>query len=261
MPDPILLETRERIGWITLNRPDDANTIDLPLAEALLSAVIGVSEDPAVRVVVLTGRGRFFCAGGDLQAIRNAPGGIPAELRQITAHMHAAISMLAHMDKPLVTGINGTAAGAGFSLAIQGDFALAAASASLKVAFTAIGLSPDCATTFLLPRLVGLRRALELTLENRVLSAEDARQLGLISRVVDDSRFEAELAALAGDLAARPTRALAATRRLILGAWNRTLEEQMALERQQLAQLGASRDASEGIDAFLENRPPTFRGE
>jgi 2-(1,2-epoxy-1,2-dihydrophenyl)acetyl-CoA isomerase len=156
--EPIRLETKDSVAWITLTRPQAGNTIDVAMARALMEASLSVDEDDAVRAVVLTGEGRLFCGGGDVQSFASAGEGVPALIKQITGPLHVAIARLARMNKPLVTLINGPAAGAGLSLAVLGDIALAARSAHFTVAYTAIGLTPDGGASWLLPRLVGMRR-------------------------------------------------------------------------------------------------------
>lgn len=255
------LKIEDQVAWVYFDRPDNANSVDLLLAQSLLAVSHALEADDSVRVVVLSGKGRFFCAGGDLDAIYSAPSGVSAELRAITAAMHAAISVLMRMEKPLVTAINGPAAGAGVSLSALGDIAIARESATFKTAFTAIGLSPDCATTWVLPRLLGVRRAQELLLTNRPITAPEACDMDLVTRVVPDDAFDAEVASLVQQLASGPTRAFGATRRLMHQTFSNSVEQQMTLEGESLALMGASRDAQEGIAAFLTKSKPGYTGQ
>ena len=256
--DGILLTRDGAIARITLDRPDQGNALDIPMARALLRAAIACDADPAVRCVLIAARGKLFCAGGDIAAFSQAGDALPGFLKEITAYLHAAIACLARMDKPVVTAINGAAAGAGLSLAILGDIALAAPRAQFTLAYTGIGLSPDGGSTWLLPRLIGLRRAQELCLRNTRLRADEAAAIGLISRVCDEGMLETDAHAVARELADGATGALGATRRLLLDSFSQTLETQMELEARSIAALGRSADAREGIAAFAAKRRPVF---
>ena len=246
------------VATLRLNRPTVGNSLDVALARALMEAAIRCDEDPAIRVVVLTGTGRFFCAGGDVGAFGAAGAAAPALVKEITGYLHSAIARLARMAKPLITVVNGPAAGAGFSLAILGDIALSARSAHYTLAYTAIGLTPDGGSTWLLPRLVGLRQAQELALTNRRVSAEDAVTMGLITRVVDDADLTAAALTLAQELGHGATQALGQTRRLLLSSFGATLETQMEEESRSIADAMRSAHGQAGVRAFLEKRKPDF---
>jgi 2-(1,2-epoxy-1,2-dihydrophenyl)acetyl-CoA isomerase len=198
--------------------------------------------------------------GGDLKSFA-ARDDLPRHLTEVTTYLHAAMSRLMRLDAPVVAAVHGSAAGAGLSLAAAADLVLAGASSRFVMAYTAIGLTPDGSGTWSLPRLVGLRRALELTLTNRRLSAAEAVQEGLATRVVPDDALAGEALALARSLAAGPTGALGAAKRLLRESLGRDLEAQMALETQSLAAAAASADSAEGIAAFLGKRAPGFRGQ
>lgn len=249
-----------QIARIALNRPDAANSIDIPMSRELLDASIACRDNADVRAIVLTGNGKMFCAGGDLAGFASLGDRLPAGLREITANVHAAIANFQRGNAPLITAINGAAAGAGFSLAIAGDFVLAAPSAKFTLAYTAAGLSPDGGSTWLLPRLVGHRRALELAVTNRRLSADEAFEWGLVNRVVADGELAGETDALAAQLAAGATQAFGTTKRLLLESSESSLETQMQRESDGIAAMGASADGREGIDAFLNKRKPQFSG-
>lgn len=246
------------VATLRLNRPTAGNSLDGPLARSLMEAAIRCDEDPDIRCVVLTGTGRFFCAGGDVGAFAAAGDAAPALIKQITGYLHLAIARLARMPKPLVTAINGPAAGAGFSLAILGDIAIAARSAHFTLAYTAIGLSPDGGSTWLLPRLVGLRRAQELALLNRRVAGDEAVALGLITRVVDDSDLETAIQAMASDLSRGATGALGQTRRLLLNSFNASFETQMEDESRGISDAMRTAHAREGAQSFVEKRKPIF---
>ena len=256
---PLSFERRGAIAWLTLDRPLVGNAIDLALARALMETAIACDEDSAIRCVVLTGAGKMFCAGGDVGLLAGAGDAVPVLLKELTAYLHMAVARFARMGKPLVTAINGAAAGAGMSLAILGDIALAARSAHFTLAYGSIGLSPDGGSTWLLPRLVGLRRAQDLALTNRRVPAEEAAEIGLITRVVQDAELGGEVEAVAAGLAGSATRALGRTRNLLLGSFAATLETQMEAEAQAIAQSGRDAESQEGLAAFTARRKPVFR--
>jgi 2-(1,2-epoxy-1,2-dihydrophenyl)acetyl-CoA isomerase len=261
MSDPaVLYEARDGVAWITLNRPDVYNTINLALATDLAEAALQAEIDPAVRAVVLRGAGTGFSAGGDLKDFDTRAAEMPAYVHEVATNLHTAVSRLARMHAPVIAAVHGSAAGAGMSLAMACDLAVAAASARFTMAYTRIGLVPDGSSSYFLPRLVGLKRALDLALTNRMLSAAEALEWGVVSEVVEDGELETRVTALARDLAAGPTAALGLAKRLLHGAWNESLETQMAFETQAIAQMAGTADAREGIRAFIEKRPPRFRG-
>ena len=258
MSEPVLLAVDGAVATITLNRPERGNAIDLPLAGALLDAAIVCDTDPAIRCVVLTGAGRMFCAGGDVAAFADAGDGIAALIAAITAKVNAAILHLAGMAKPLVTVINGPAAGAGLGLGILGDIALAGASAHFTLGYGAIGLSPDAGATWLLPRLIGLRRAQEMAMTNRRVRSEEAAAIGLVTRVVADDALAAEAHAVAAKLAQSATAAIGATRAQLFASDSASLEAQLEREARGIRDLSRSPHGREGIRAFLEKRPAAF---
>ena len=258
MTGSILLERDGGIARIILNRPEVGNALDLPMARALLEAVSACDEDASVRCVLLTGAGRMFCAGGDVASFAAAGEQLTLLLKDITVYLHAAVTRLARMDKPVVTAINGPAAGAGIGLALIGDIALADPRAHFTLAYTGIGLSPDGGTTWLLPRLIGLRRAQELCLRNRRVGAEEAEAIGMITRIAPEGTLLDEANALAQDLASGATPALGVTRRLLLDSATTPLETQLDAESRGIAAMGRTAEGKEGIAAFLEKRKPDF---
>jgi 2-(1,2-epoxy-1,2-dihydrophenyl)acetyl-CoA isomerase len=252
----LLFEREGAIARLTLNRPAAANAIDVPLARALMEASTVCDEDDSIRCVVLTGAGRFFCAGGDVAAFAQSGDRIASLLKELTAYLHVAIARLARMHKPLVTAINGPAAGAGLSLAMLGDIALAPRSAHFTAAYTAMGLSPDGRATWLMPRLVGLRRAQELILTNKRVAADEAAWLGLVTRSLGEGVFAAEVAAVAARLAHGVTPASGKTRNLLLSSFGSSLEAQMEAEARAIAESSRTAQGRERINALFARRKP-----
>ena len=257
----LLFEKRDGIARVTLNRPDAANALDRTMARELSDVAIDCDEDAGVRCVVLTGAGsRMFCAGGDLRAFVDAGKQAPALVKDMTTHLHAAVSRFARMNAPVICAVNGTAAGGGFSLMCGCDLVIAAASASFTMAYTRAGLSPDGSSTFYLARVIGLRRAYEMALTNRVLSAAEALEWGLVNRVVADADLHKEVDVLAAQLAAGATAAFGATKRLLLDGAAESLETQMERESRGIAAMLGHADGQEGVKAFLAKRKPVFGG-
>lgn len=248
------------VATLVLDRPERGNAIDLTMARELCDVLERWSVDRSVRAVLLTGAGPTFCVGGDLKSF-TAASDLPHHLVEVTTPLHAAMSMLMRLDAPVVAAVHGSAAGAGLSLAAAADIVLAAASSRFVVAYTAIGLTPDGSASWSLPRVVGMRRALELTLTNRRLDADEAVAAGLATRVVPDADLADDALATARGLAAGPTGALGAAKRLLRESLGNDLEAQLALEVRSLARAAGSSDGREGIGAFLEKRPPAFGGE
>lgn len=250
MKEPLDLSLNGGVAWLTLNRPSAGNTIDVAMAEALADAAVACAKDGAVRVVVITGAGKLFCGGGDIGAFRkedSAAAGIDA----ITSRLHPAIEAFAALEKPVVTLVNGPAAGAGLGLALLGDIVLAARSAHFTSAYTAIGLTPDAGTSWLLPRLVGLRLAKEMVLTNRRIGAEEAERIGLITRAVDDASLTAEGKEIGARLAANAVGAMGKARRLLADSFARSLHDHLAVEARTIAACADQPEGRDGIAAFL----------
>ncbi len=229
MTTTVAVEIRDRVATLTLNRPEASNALTLELARELLSAALACEADAQVRAVVLTGTGKHFCFGGDLRAMREAGEGASGYINALTTHVHAAISALTRMRAPVIAAVNGTAAGGGVGLMCAADLALCGRSSKFSLAYTGVGLAPDCSVSFLLPRIVGRRRAMELLLLNRVLGADEALGWGLVNQVVDDAELASQARRWPRKLAAGPTDSFAATKRL-MDASSPGLEAQMALE-------------------------------
>jgi len=254
------LKIADGVAHITLNRPEAANAIDLTMARELFDAAIRCDAHGDVRAVVLTGAGRAFSAGGDVRAFAAAGERLPAVLKELTAHLHGAVSRLARMNAPVIAAVNGVAAGAGMSLACAADIVLAAESARFTMAYTRLGFTPDGSSTFFLARLIGLRRAQELLFTNRMLTASEALAWNLVTRVVPDADVSAQAEQLARELAAGPTRAFGGVKRLLLAAASTGLETQMELETELIADAACGADGREGPAAFVAKRPPRFIG-
>lgn len=257
--ETIELNIRDGVAHLTFNRPDAANSMTVELARDLMHATLACDEDPRVRAVLLSGAGRMFSGGGDLKTFAAKGEALPRYLKELTTYLHAAVSRLTRMAAPVIAAVHGSAAGAGLSLACAADLVLAADTAKFTVAYTRAGLVPDGSSTYFLSRIVGLRRALELTLTNRVLSAAEAMTLGIVTRVVPEKSLLGEARALAAELAAGPTQAFAVAKRLLHSGWTGTLETQMELETRAIADIARTADAREGIAAFVAKRAPAFQ--
>jgi 2-(1,2-epoxy-1,2-dihydrophenyl)acetyl-CoA isomerase len=257
----LLFDVQEGVAQITLNRPEALNSINLDMARDLMYAVLRCDEDPRIRAVMLNGAGNLFCAGGDLKTFAAQKKHLPYYVKEVTTYLHAAMSRLTRMDPPVVGAVHGAVAGAGMSIAIACDILVAAQTTRFMVAYTRVGLTPDGSSTYFLPRIVGLKRAQELTLTNRMFSAQEALEWGIVTRVVPDKELLVEARAIAARLAAGPTRAYGISKRLLHSGWTETLETQMEHESQSIANSARTEDAHEGITAFLEKRPPKFKGQ
>jgi 2-(1,2-epoxy-1,2-dihydrophenyl)acetyl-CoA isomerase len=258
----LLFEIRDNVGRITLNRPETGNVLNLQMAQEMMEIALRCDEDPKVRAVLLSGAGKTFCAGGDLKSFAaQGDDNLPYHLKEVTGWFHIALSRLARGNAPTVVAVQGFAAGGGLSLMCACDIVLAAESAKFTVAYTKIGLVPDCSGSYFLPRIVGLKRALELTLTNRIFSAQEAAHWGIVTRVVPDAELIAQAEALAVQLAAGPTLAFGAAKRLLYSGWTEPLETQMEFESRAIADMGRTADAREGVAAFLAKRKPTFKGQ
>jgi len=255
----IIFAVRDGVAHLTLNRPDAANAINLELGQELYDAALRCDEDAAVRAVLISATGKMFCGGGDLKSFAAMKDDLPAHLKLLTHYIHGAVSLFGRMDPPVITAVHGSAAGGGLGLVFGADLVIAGESARLTMAYTRAALSPDASTSFFLPRLVGLGRALDLTLTNRVLSAREALELGIVSRVVPDAELPAAAEALARQMADGPTRAFGAAKRLLRDSFNDTLETHLQAEARTIAERSRSAESREGIAAFLEKRPPRYR--
>ncbi len=261
----ILFDVTDGIARLTLNRPDRLNSFNTIMHAEVRAALAGLDSSsglPAARVLVITGAGRGFCAGQDLNDRAVAPGGIAADLGEsIEKYYKPLVLTLRRLPLPVIAAVNGVAAGAGANIALACDLVIAARSASFIQAFAKLGLVPDSGGTWFLPRLVGTARAMGLAILGEKLSAEQAQQWGLIWRCVEDAELAAAVDALARQLADAPTRSLARTKQAIYESWSRSLEEQLDVERDYQRELGGTADYAEGVAAFGEKRAPRFTGK
>jgi 2-(1,2-epoxy-1,2-dihydrophenyl)acetyl-CoA isomerase len=245
------------VARITLNRPDRLNSFTRAMHADLAEALDAASD---ARVIVLTGAGRGFCAGQDLNDRAVAPGEAVDLGATVEASWNPLIRRLATMPQPVIARVNGVAAGAGANIALACDLVVAARSAKFIQSFSALGLIPDSGGSWHLPRLVGQQRALGLALTGEPLPAEKAADWGLIWKCVDDDALDAEVDALAAKLASLPPLGLAAIKSIIRTSGERTLDQELDLQRDEMRRLGFTADYREGVAAFLEKRSPTFTG-
>lgn len=259
--ETITFDVAEGIGRLTFNRPDRLNSFTAQMHGEVADALARVKQDPSVRVLLLTGAGRGFCAGQDLSDRAVAPGGEAVDLGESIDRYYAPlIRTLTTLAMPVICAVNGVAAGAGANIALACDIVIAARSAKFIQSFANIGLIPDSGGTWILPRLVGQARALGLALTGEPLSAEQAESWGLIWKCVHDEALEAAAAALASRFATGPTRGLAATKQAIRASSLKSLEEALIIERDLMRELGMSADYQEGVAAFMAKRPANFTG-
>ena len=251
------------VAILTLDHPEVLNAVSMEMLGGLAEALDAIDDRKAeVRCLVITGQGRAFCAGANLQGRGNTkPGARSNAGAALETAYHPILRRLRNLHCPIVTSVNGVAAGAGMSIALMGDMILCARSSYFLQAFRRIGLVPDCGSTWLLPRLVGRARAVELSLMGERLPAEKALEWGLINRVYDDAVLMDETTKLAHALANGPTVALSLIRRLYWESPGNSFEEQLDLEQRLQREAGSAEDFKEGVTAFLEKRPAKFKGK
>jgi 2-(1,2-epoxy-1,2-dihydrophenyl)acetyl-CoA isomerase len=260
----ILFTVEAGVARLTLNRPDKLNSFTGEMHAELRDALDAIQADPAVRVLVLTGAGRAFCAGQDLadpDMARTPSGGMPDIGNVVEKNYKPLVLRLQNLRVPTIAAVNGIAAGAGASVALACDLVVASKSASFLQAFSKIGLVPDTGGTWFLPQRVGMARAMGLALLADKLPAEKAADWGLIWAAYDDAEFAAKVDAMAAQLAVMPTKALVRTRQAMHAAPGHTLEQQLSFEGGFMRELGWSPDYAEGVAAFMEKRAPKFTGE
>ncbi|HET6153225.1 MAG TPA: enoyl-CoA hydratase-related protein [Marmoricola sp.] len=258
---PVLLDLEDGIARLRLNRPDASNSVDVPLLQALHQAILTCHAEPTVRVVVLSGEGRNFCAGGDVKTFASKGEALPEYLREATAWLQIATAALIQLKAPVIAAVHGFAAGgAGFGLVCASDLVIAAESAKLFSGAVRVGMAPDAGTTVTLTQLVGLRKAMDLLLTNPTLSATEARDLGIVSRVVPDGDLATAVDELARALAEQPPLALAATKRLVWGGLGSAVESRLSEEARVVSELSGTADSREGLAAVIERRAPRFTG-
>nr|WP_247804772.1 enoyl-CoA hydratase-related protein [Bradyrhizobium sp. 191] len=257
----VVLDIADGVATLRLNRPDKGNAINEEMAADLEEASVRIAEAPALRAVLIAGSGSNFTMGGDVHLFAGTPSPeLPGKLRRMIDGYHRAIDRLTSIDAPVVAAVRGAAAGGGLGLLYIADIVVASTDARFALGYGALGLTSDGGNTWFLPRLVGMRRAQELFLLNRRLSAQEALEFGLVSRLVPDDALEAEAIAVARELAAGPTRAFGAMRRMLRQSFETSLGTQLEAEMQSIVSASQSDDAREGIAAFAARRRPVFRG-
>ena len=262
MYETVLYEKDAGVGKISLNRPDKLNAFDAQMHEDLHEALDDAATDDRVRCVVLRGEGRGFSAGADLRSedLSREDGKPPDLGAYLRTTFSPSVTKISEMDKPVLASLHGPVYGAGLGLALACDLRLAAQSASFSVAFVKIGLMPDAGVSFFLPRVVGLGRAMEMSMLGEAVDADEARRIGLVNRVVPDEELESETAALAGRLAAMPTRALGRIKHSLYASFEGDLASALEAEAEGQSACGYTEDHAEGLAAFFEKRAPDFKG-
>lgn len=255
--EAVSLVIDDGVATVTLERPARGNAVDLSLARGLRDAARACDESD-VRCVLLTGAGKLFCGGGDIECFsQNAD--VSAYLDELATTLHEAVVLLMRLRKPVITLVNGPAAGAGLSLAICGDVVIAAQSATFLAAYGAVGLTPDGGMSWLLPRLVGMRKAQEMIIGNRMVDAETALQIGLVTSVVENEHLLEVGRAEATRLSRMATQAIGGARELLLASYEGSFEDHLAKEVRTIMAAGSTTESRDGIAAFLERRKPDFR--
>jgi 2-(1,2-epoxy-1,2-dihydrophenyl)acetyl-CoA isomerase len=255
----IELNITDGVAVLAFNRPDSGNGINLEFGKDLRATTQQIAADQSVRSVLIRGNGKNFCVGGDVKHFATLGDGITPALRELADLLHESVLNVHALTVPVVVAVHGNAAGAGMSLALLGDICLAAQSARFRLAYTAIGLSPDGGSSWMLPRLVGPRIAADLALTNRMLDADEAQRIGIVSRVVDDDALQGEAEALVQQLADGPTGAFAATKRLLATSPMATFAEQLEQESISISTRAGEPEGQEGIAAFVAKRTPKYR--
>jgi 2-(1,2-epoxy-1,2-dihydrophenyl)acetyl-CoA isomerase len=255
----LLITVRDGVATLRMNRPETRNAFEHQLREDLIDCLRRLAEDEQVRVIVLTGSGKAFSAGGDLREI-----GKGMTLTQAKAYMEDVtqiIPILWHLDKPVIAAVNGAAYGAGFSIAMACDLVVASEEATFSLAFVKVALVPDLCATYFLPRLIGLQRTKEWVFTGNTLPARELLKLGVINDVVSAEKLDEHVSELASQIAVGPPLALASAKRLLNQSFNLDLSEALRVENETQAQCLASKDHGEGVTAFYEKRPPRFTGK
>lgn len=258
---PVLFELNDRVGYITLNRPDSSNGMNAELLEALCRAIMLCHGEPDVRAVVLRGAGKNFCAGGDIHVFASKKERLPDYIRVATAHLQNAVTGLLRLQAPVIVAVQGFAAGGGgFGLVCAADLVVAEESAKFLPGATRVGMAPDAGVSVTLPRLVGFRRAMEIVLTNPTLTAAQAKDLGIVNRVVKEGELLASAQQLAAEIAAGAPKALAAAKRMLWSGIGSSLDACLTEEARTVSELSGTEDAREGLAAVIERRKPNFTG-
>lgn len=259
---PVTYEVDAGVGVITLDRPEVLNAFDDALGHELLEIFDGAAADPTVRCIVLTGSGRAFSSGEDLGALAEGyrAGEVPELGRTLIDRYNPLVRAVRAAPKPVIAAVNGVAAGAGASLALACDFRIASEHAKLVIAFVKVGLIPDSGALWFLARMLGTSRAWDLAASGRPVAAPEAFELGLFHKVLSADDFDEGWRSFAAEIALGPTRALAITKELLYGAAERSLDEQLDREVEAQTEAGRTADHLEGVQAFLDKRPPKYEG-
>lgn len=258
MNDTVLTRPHGNILVITLNRPEAYNALNLDMMKMLGETLGSASVDPTIKGILITGKGKAFCSGGDLKWISQQAEDASSVLYRLAPQFHLSITEIRRMGKPVLAAINGTAAGGGFSLALACDFRVMGQSAVLRQAYTSSGLSIDGGGSFALPRLVGLARAMEIMAFDNPISPAQALEWGLVTKVVPDEDIITEALAMLDHLTKTALHSFAWSKKLMTDSFNNTLESQLELERQGISDCAAHPNGQEGIRAFIEKRKPAF---
>lgn len=256
----ITFQIENNIAWVTLNRPDVFNSFNREMAMALQERLDECEHDPEVRAIVITGSGRAFCAGQDLKEV-TTPEINPGFKKILEEHYNPIISRIRNIEKPIIAAVNGVAAGAGANIALACDIVVASENASFIQAFSKIGLIPDSAGTFFLPRLIGFQKASALMMLGDKIGAEEAAKLGMIYKVYFAEEFNAKVKELATTMATMPTKSLGMTKRLLNKSYANDLNTQLEFESKLQIEAAQSEDYEEGVKAFIEKRKPIFKGK
>jgi 2-(1,2-epoxy-1,2-dihydrophenyl)acetyl-CoA isomerase len=257
--ESILTSSVNSVLTITLNRPDKYNSFNREMALRLHKALDEAKEDASVRCIVITGAGKAFCAGQDLNEVTDPDG--PELIKIVDEHYNPLIKRIRYIEKPIVAAVNGVAAGAGANIALACDVVIARASASFVQAFSKIGLIPDSGGTYILPRLVGWQKALAIAILGDKISAAEAERMGMIYKAVEDDLFEETIAAISTMLAQMPTAGIGLTKRAFNSSFSNDLDKQLVIEEQLQFAASQTEDYKEGVNAFLEKRKPIFSGK
>lgn len=260
MNKSIIVSIENKVAILTLNRPEVFNSFNREMALLLQNELDACEKNPEVRAIIITGSGKAFCAGQDLKEV-TSPELNPGFKKILEEHYNPIITRIRNIEKPIIGAINGVAAGAGANIALACDVVVASENASFIQAFSKIGLVPDSAGTFFLPRLIGFQKASALMMLGDKVSAEEAEKLGMVYKVVSSENFIEEVNNIASILANMPTKALGLTKRLLNNSMQNSLEEQLNLESKLQIESAQSEDYAEGVDAFVNKRKPNFKGK
>ena len=261
MSEPVLLERDKGIAKVFLNRPDAYNAFEQELLEALAEYMVALAVDERIKGIIISGKGKAFCAGGDLKYVHSYPDGPSAAFHVLSDRFHTAVTEIRRMAKPVIAAINGAAAGGGFSLALACDFRVMEESARMTQAYTSNGLCIDGGGTFMLTRLAGMARAMEIVAFDEPISAEQALAWGLVTRVVEDGKALEEALGMAKEIARGSLNSLAWAKRLLTDSFDTPFESHIEREREGICSCSAHPDGLEAIAAFVEKRKPVFAKE